>query len=420
MFQRSYSLGDKATRLRQTSARQVHKFWLLIAIGITVAVISFSIGFFVSRASVFVEFLPTTVIGTGQQTDFPKIFEDNLTKQLWQIIKQGYLRADSADPQKMYYGALMGFVAGLGDPYTMFFDPDMTKEFEIEIKGTFTGIGAEVGLRDGQVTVIAPLPASPAEKVGLKPGDKIFSIDGKETLGMSLDEAIKLIRGKKGTIVKLLIIRDTKTPFEISIVRDDIKIKSTNWKMLDNNILYLAIHNFNGDTRNLLDEMLKKIDAATLKGIVLDLRNNPGGLLDASIDVASLWIDNKVVVQEKAADQKIINYETKGKAKLQNVKTIVLVNGGTASGAEILAGALQDYKIAKLVGEKTFGKGSVQTFLKLENGTALKMTIAEWLTPNGQQIDKIGIEPDNKVVLTDEDFKNNKDPQLEAAIKLFK
>ncbi|MFH0814839.1 MAG: S41 family peptidase [Candidatus Falkowbacteria bacterium] len=420
MFHRNYSSGNGTTRFRQTLARQVTKFWFLIAVVITIAVISFSVGFFVSRASVFVKFLPTISIGSGQQADFPKIFEDSLTKQLWQIIKQGYLRADSADPQKMYYGALMGFVAGLGDPYTMFFDPELTKEFEIEIEGTFTGIGAEVGLRDGQVTVIAPLPASPAEKAGLKPNDKILSIDGKETLGMSLDEAIKLIRGKKGTVVKLLIIREAKSPFEVSIARDDIKIKSAKWKILDNNILYLAIHNFNGDTRDLLDQMLKSVDAATLKGMVLDLRNNPGGLLDSSVDVASLWIDNKVVVQEKAADQKIINYETKGKAKLKNVKTIVLVNGGTASGAEILAGALQDYKIAKLVGEKTFGKGSVQTFLKLENGTALKMTIAEWLTPNGRQIDKVGIEPDNNVALTDEDFKNNKDPQLEVALAMLK
>lgn len=410
MFHRNYASNKKT----------MTKFWLLIAIGVTIAVISFSFGFFVSRASVFTTFFSAASIGKIQQADFPEIFEDSLTKQLWQIIKQGYLRADSIDQQKMYYGALMGFVAGLNDPYTMFFDPELTKEFEIEIEGTFTGIGAEIGLRDGQVTVIAPLPASPAEKAGLKSGDKISSIDGKETIGMSLDEAIKLIRGKKGTTVKLLIVRGAKSSFEVNIVRDDIKIKSAHWKMLDGNILYLAIHNFNGDTRDLLNEMSQSIDVAAVNGMVLDLRNNPGGLLDSSVDVASLWIDNKVVVQEKAAEQKIINYETKGKAKLKNVKTIVLVNGGTASGAEILAGALQDYKIAKLIGEKTFGKGSVQTFLKLENGTALKMTIAEWLTPNGRQIDKIGIEPDKKVALTDEDFKNNKDPQLDAALAMLR
>ena len=409
MFQRQYATAKKA----------VNKFSIFAIVGLAIAVICFSFGFFVSRMDVFNQILQPISFNVDN-VESPAVFEDGMTKELWQIIKQGYSRADAVDPQKMYYGALMGFVAGLEDPYTMFFDPELAKEFEIEIDGSFTGIGAEVGLRDGRVTVVTPMVGSPAEKAGLKPGDQVLAIDGKDATAMSLDEAIKLIRGEKGTKVKLMINRDKQSPFEVSIVREEIKVPSAEWKMLNNGILHLFINSFNGDTKDLLDEMVKSVDWKKIKGIVLDLRNNPGGRLDSSVDVASLWIDRKVVVKERFSDKKVTNYETKGKASLKNVKTVVLVNGGTASGAEILAGALQDYGIAKIIGEKTFGKGSVQTFLKLENGSALKMTVAEWLTPKDRQIDKIGIEPDVKVVLTDEDAKAEKDPQLEKAIELLK
>ena len=410
MFQRQYGAAKKAAG----------KIKILLAIAVVIAVVSFSFGLFFGRAANFINFFQPFSLSIKNDAGYPEIFEDQMTKEIWQIIKSGYLRADSADPQKMYYGALMGYVAGLGDPYTMFFDPELTKEFEIEIEGEFSGIGAEVGLRDGNITIVSPMPGSPAEKAGLKAGDKVLAIDGRDATAMVLDEAIKLIRGEKGTTVNLLVSRDDKTPFEVSIVRDQIKIKSAEWKMLDDGLLYVAINNFNGDTKDLLDEMLKSVALKNLKGIVLDLRNNPGGRLDSSVDVASLWIEKRVVVKEKFADQKVINYETKGNAPLKNVKTVILVNGGTASGAEILAGAMQDYGIAKIVGEATFGKGSVQSFMKLEDGSALKMTVAEWLTPKDRQIDKVGIEPDIKVVLTDEDFNAERDPQLTRAKELLK
>jgi carboxyl-terminal processing protease len=409
MFQRQYATAKKA----------VNKFGIFAIVGLAIAVICFSLGFFVSRMNVFSQIL-RPISFNAENIDFPAVFEDGMTKELWQIIKQGYLRADAVDPQKMYYGALMGFVAGLEDPYTMFFDPELAKEFEIEIDGSFTGIGAEVGLRDGRITIVTPMVGSPAEKAGLKPGDQVLAIDEKDATVMPLDEAIKLIRGEKGTKVKLMINRDKQPPFEVLIVREEIKVPSAEWKTLNNGFLHLSVNSFNGDTKDLLDKMVRSVDWKKIKGIVLDLRNNPGGRLDSSVDVASLWIDRKVVVKERFADKKVTNYETKGKASLKNVKTVVLVNGGTASGAEILAGALQDYGIVKIVGEKTFGKGSVQTFLKLENGSALKMTVAEWLTPKDRQIDKVGIEPDVKVVLTDEDAKAEKDPQLEKAMELLK
>jgi len=407
MFPRHYSLTSKK--------RKARFFFIAVVVGILM-IISFCLGIFVSQQQFFASILnPANFSSISIEQNWPNIFQDSLVRQVWQIIQQTYLRRDKIDIKKMYYGALSGFVAGLEDPYSIFLDPDLTEEFEISIQGTFEGIGAEIGIKDGRLTIIAPLAGSPAEAAGLKSGDKVYAIDGIDTTGMVLTRAVKLIRGPKGTTVKLLILRDKQEPMEIAIVRDKIVIQSVESKMLKNNILYLSIRSFNGDTEELFDKILKSTNLSALKGIILDLRNNPGGRLDVAVNITGKWLDHQVAVREKFSDQKIVDYQTKQKAILANIPTVVLVNQGTASGAEILAGALQDYQLATIIGEETFGKGSVQSFIKLPGGASLKLTVAEWLTPKNRVINEQGIVPDIIVKMTEQDYQQNKDPQLEKA-----
>lgn len=336
--------------------------------------------------------------------------------QTWDIIKQNYVHQPVSETE-LLYGAMAGSVASLGDPHSIFFDPETTSQFTEELKGKFDGIGSEIGIKNDSLTIIAPLPGTPAEKAGLRAGDKILSIDAEDTAGMSLDYAVNKIRGPRGTDVVLLVNRTGwEAPKEIKLTRDTIKIESVRWKMLDNNIAYIELRFFNEDTSAAFNKAVTEIITKNPKGIILDLRSNPGGFLDTAIDVASAWVEKGVVVYEKSADGTLKPHEVNGKARLKDFPTIVLTNEGSASGSEIVAGALKDYKLATLIGEKTFGKGSVQTLFPLPDGSSIKLTIALWLTPNENAIDGQGIEPDIEVKLTDEDFNQDKDPQLDRAI----
>lgn len=341
--------------------------------------------------------------------------------QVWDIIKKSYLN-QPVDETKMFYGALAGITASLGDPYSVFLDPELTKGFNESIDGAFEGIGAEIGVKDNRIVIIAPLPDMPAAKAGLKAGDSILAIDGLDTANMGVDYAVKLMRGAKGTQVTLIVQHNDEDAQEITIARDVIKIDSVKWEIKEANnkkIGYISIVSFNEDTAAKFNEIANKVLLEQPAGIIIDLRNNPGGLLKSSIEIASNFVQNGPVVYEQFQDGSRKEYPSLGGARLAGMETVVLVNGGSASAAEILAGALQDYQIAKVIGEKTFGKGSVQDYQTFSDGSSLKLTVAKWLTPKGNCIDEDGIVPDEEVALTEDDYNNDRDPQLDRALAVL-
>lgn len=344
----------------------------------------------------------------------------NLLWEVWNRAKKDAFVKDTPDT-KLFYGALKGVVSALDDPYSVFFDPEMTKQFKESLSGTFDGIGAEIGMKESQMIIVTPLENSPAQKAGIRAGDKILAIDKRPTHGMAIDYAVSIIRGKKGTSVTLTIYRDgTKKEQEISITRDKIEIASVTWKIPDEKgIAMIKISHFNQDTEKKFKEATQQILEKKPRGLILDLRNNPGGYLDAAVDMAGYWVDGKVVVSQQFSDNHKEDLRSFGKARLKDIPTVVLINEGSASASEIVAGALQDYKKAHLVGKKSFGKGSVQDLASLRDGSAIKLTIAKWLTPLGRSIDKEGITPDTLVEMKSEDYEAKKDPQMDSAREIL-
>ncbi|MCX6785525.1 MAG: S41 family peptidase [Candidatus Komeilibacteria bacterium] len=341
--------------------------------------------------------------------------------QVWDIIKGKFIDRDKITDAQLFYGALKGSVAALKDPYSVFFNPEGSKEFNDELAGKFEGIGAEIGIRNEHLTIIAPLPDSPAAKAGLLPLDQILTINGADTANIALDEAVKQIRGPKGTTVTLTIGREgVKEPKTFTITRDTIKIESVVYEN-KNGIAVIKLTNFNADTDGAFAATVNQIVKTSPNGIILDLRNDPGGFLDTAVVIGGYWINKgQTVVKEEFNDPALNQeYRSAGSAQLKNYKTVVLVNGGSASASEIVAGALQDYKLAQLVGSKTFGKGSVQELEKLSDGSSVKITVARWLTPLGRTIEKNGITPDVLVDLKEEDINNKKDPQMAKALELL-
>jgi carboxyl-terminal processing protease len=364
---------------------------------------------------------------SGQYTQPPKgeLTQDidfNLFWNTWDALKENYVDKAKLNDKEMFYGALHGLVSSVGDPYTVFMDPKIAQEFSQDLAGTFEGIGAELGIKKDVLTIIAPLPDMPAEKAGLKAGDKILAIDGKSTQGMSVDEAVAKIRGPKNTKVALTILRDgMDKPKDYSINRDKIIVKSVRADyQADNKIMVIKITNFNDDTKQLFDDAVTQVLEKNPAGVIIDLRNNPGGYLDTAVDMASKWIEDGPVVIEKFTDDKKNEYLARGRALLKYYHTVVLVNQGSASASEIVSGALQDDNKAILVGMKTFGKGSVQTLESLKDGSSIKITVAKWLTPKGRSINEEGIMPDVVVDLTADNFNANKDPQMDKAVSLLK
>lgn len=337
---------------------------------------------------------------------------------VWKLVRQQYVDQPVSE-KDMYYGALQGMLWSLGDPYSTFFTPQEAEEFDRDLEGTFFGIGAEIGSKDEKIVVIAPLAGTPAERAGVMAGDQIAAIDGVDTAGMTTNDAVERIRGEKGTTVTLTLVREgVAEPFDVAIVRDEIKVDSVTLTMRDDGIAVIEVTVFNEDTMSLFDEYTQQVLESDAKGLVIDLRNNPGGLLDAAIDLAGYWIDDQTVVIEEMNGSRD-EFPADGSARLKDLETVVLVNGGSASASEILAGALQDYKEATVIGEQTFGKGSVQEYHVLPDGSAVKLTIAKWLTPLGRSIDQTGITPDQVVEYTVEDYHADKDPQFDAAIDLL-
>jgi carboxyl-terminal processing protease len=315
--------------------------------------------------------------------------------EVWDKVKANYVD-QPVDDVDLFYGAISGIVSGLDDPHSVYFPPVEAEEFSKDLSGEFEGIGAEIGIRDNQLTIIAPLEGSPAEQSGLKPGDKVLSIDGEDTVGIKLENAVAKIRGKRGTKVTLTVTHNGyETAEDIVITRDKINVPTIDWEIVeDTNIVYLRISYFNQDTWFDFDKAVREFLRESPEGIILDLRSNPGGFLNTSIDVSSEWVKQGVIVRERTGDGAEEEHKSKGAHRLASIPTVVLVDGGTASGSEIVAGALQDYGVATLVGDQTFGKGSVQDFEVLKDGSAIKLTIAKWFTPNDRVIDGEGITPD--------------------------
>lgn len=338
--------------------------------------------------------------------------------EVYSILQQRY--DGKLDQQAILDGLKAGMARATGDPYTEYFTPEQAKEFDEGLSGSFTGIGAELGKDKDNIVIVSPISGFPAEKAGLKPKDIIVEINGETLNDVSLSEAVKRIRGPKDTAVKLKVVRDGKA-LDFEITRDNITIPSVTHEILPGNIGYLRISRFAEDTAGLAKQAADEFKTANVQGVILDVRGDPGGFLDAAVDVSSLWLEpGKTVLEEKRDGTTIKTYRASGKNPLKGIPTIVLVDEGSASASEIVAGALKDNGVAKLMGVKTFGKGSVQQIERLPGGAVLKVTIARWYTPSGRNIDKEGIEPDQTIKLSDEDVKAQKDTQKEAAIQALK
>ena len=342
--------------------------------------------------------------------------------QAWNLLEEKYVDKEELNSQEMLWGAISGLAGSLKDPYTVFFPPEEKKIFESEVKGNFEGVGMEIGMRNNVLTVIAPLKNTPAYRAGLKAGDKILKINDTLTSNLTVEEAIRLIRGPKGTEVKLLISReDEKEPMEIAVIREVINIPTLETEIKPGNIFVIKLYNFSENSPLVFRNALREMIESKSDKLVIDLRNNPGGYLEAAVDMATWFLPmGKVVAREKFASGEEEFYRSRGYDVFgDNFRMAILINQGSASASEILAGALKEYGRAVLVGEKTFGKGSVQELVPVTDSTSLKITIASWLTPNGQSISKEGLEPDFEVKFSKEDSEAGRDPQMEKAVELL-
>ncbi len=356
-------------------------------------------------------------IFSGSDDLDPKLFNE-----AWEVLHSNYFKRSQIAEKDLFYGAIAGMIAAVNDPYTIFLDPKVTEDFTQELNGSFFGIGAEIGRKNGNLVIIAPLPETPAAKAGLRAGDRILAIDGKDVSNLSVDGAVSLIRGEKGKEVVLTILsKDDTTPKEVKVVRDKIAIPSVTYKFEDG-LAFVTLSSFNSDTDSRFAKVAQDIVHDNPKGVILDLRNNPGGYLDVAVDIAGHWLqNNEVVVREVFSNQQDSkDYNAPKATDLSKYKLIILVNSGSASASEILAGALQDHDKGEVLGETTFGKGSVQQLFNLSDGSAVKITVANWLTPKGRVIDEKGIEPDQAVEYTTEDYNNERDPQMDKAKELLK
>lgn len=410
------------TNLEQAPKPKLKSRFVLIIGFILVAFFAYQLGFKAGRQGYVFDPKSFKVIN---QADQPQIVDYSLLWDALNILDTKFIDKP-LNPQKALYGSIRGAVASTGDPYTDFFEPKALETFKTDLKGSFDGIGAEVSKKDGLIVIVAPLDESPAKKAGLKAQDIILKVNGEDVSGWSVEEAVNKIRGPKGSEVTLTIFRQGgEKPFEVTIKRDVIRIKSVKWEFKTQQIngqsKIIAVINltkFGDDTETLFKQAVNELLRKGVDGIVLDLRNDPGGYLQTAVEISSNWLKSGtlVVTEAKSTGENIL-YKSEGSGRLYGVPTVVLINGGSASASEILAGALQDHKMAKLVGEKSFGKGSVQELVELKDGSALKVTVAKWVTPGGKNLNKEGLTPDIEIKISDEDLKNNKDTQLEKALE---
>lgn len=359
--------------------------------------------------------------GNSRDIDFSLFWE------AWNAVEQKYVDKKKVDPQTLYYGAIKGMVASVGDSYTFFLTPDENKESKRDLEGKFFGIGAELGLKNNQIIIVTPLKSSPAERAGIKPGDYIMKVDGASTKNWTLFEAVNKIRGDKGTKVALTVARETaEEELTISVERGEINVPFVE-VTYENNIAIVELSRFGDPTNDLWDtiaaEVLRKRQAGQLKGMIIDVRGNPGGYLQSAIHIASDFVpENTLIVKQEYADREPDLYNSTKEGKLKGIPVVMLMNAGSASAAEIVGGALRDVIGAKIVGENSFGKGTVQTAEDLTGGAGIHITISKWILPKGSWINETGIKPDYPVENTTEDgntLTRETDLQLNKAIEVL-
>ncbi len=353
----------------------------------------------------------------------PGTIDFSLFWDAYNKLQQNFISPDKINNQKVIYGAIKGMTETLGDPYTDFFDPEQARRFQQNLSGSFEGIGVEIGFKKGQLTVVSPLDGTPGQKAGLKPGDIILKIDNKDASSMNTEEAVSLIRGPKGTNVTLTIYRDAwNKSKDIKITRDTINIESMKWSLIEPDIAYIRINQFDESVSSNFKKIAMEILARSAKKIIIDLRDDPGGYLEVAQDVAGWFLEEgqTVAIEDYGKNKEQQIYKTEGSGIFSNYPVVVLINEGSASASEILAGALRDNRGIKLIGDKSFGKGSVQRLVDLRGGSSLKITIAKWLTPKGNSISEVGLDPDVKISITEQDAELQKDPQMSKALEIIK
>ncbi len=359
--------------------------------------------------------------GNSSNKQLPSSLDYSSVNQVYQSLKENYDGKLTED--QLINGLKHGLATSTKDPYTTYFTPKEAKEFTDDLNDTFSGIGAQLGLdKDGNLEVIAPIDGLPADKAGLKAKDIIVTINGTDTSGMAIDEAVNKIRGPSGSEVKLQVVRNKTQPLDFKITRQNIDLPSVKTKTLANGTIgYIQITSFADDTAELVQKAATDFKAQGVKGIILDLRDNPGGLLDSSVKVSSLWLKDGTKILDQKEGKTVTDTEvSSGANTLQGIPTVILINGGSASASEITAGALHDNKAAYIIGEKSYGKGVVQQLINFRDGSQLKVTVASWYRPNGQNINHKGITPDKVVKLTDEQAQAGTDTQLDAALAYLK
>ena len=355
---------------------------------------------------------------SGTPTDLRELFKPFW--ETWDVVHNEFVK-QPVDDTLLMRGAIQGMLDSLGDKHTSYIDPDMLRQANIQLTGEYDGIGAWVDVTTEYLTIISPMPNSPAEKAGLKPEDQVIAINGEDMTGIDGNVVLKKILGPAGSKVTLSILRkDITEPFDVLITREKIVVPSVVGKMVENNIAYIQISTFGENTKQELETSIEELLTNNPKGLILDLRYNGGGLVDSAVDVASQFIKEEVVMYEQFGDGTLNTKYANKNGLARDIPLVVLVNEGTASASEIVAGAIQDYGRAKIVGVKSYGKGSEQTWRTLEDDQgAIRVTVAAWLTPLKRQINEVGLTPDFIVELTEEDIKNGKDPQLQKAIDLL-
>jgi carboxyl-terminal processing protease len=384
---------------------------LYLGMALAFAVLVFASGWAFGSGKVTLGGIKSGTVSKVSNLDFTSV------KEIDALLRENY--DGTIDDEKVLDGIKSGVAKASGDPYTEYFNDADSKSFQEELSGSFEGIGAELGKEEANIVIISPIAGSPAEKAGLKPRDILVQVDGESASDITISEAVKRIRGKAGTDVKLTLARDGQK-VEVTITRAQITIPSVKWEIKDG-VGILTVSRFGDDTPALAQQAADEFKNAGVKGIVLDLRNDPGGLLESAVQLSSLWLDNgKTILLEKTGGKVVKTYRASGTPVLKGIKTVVLINDGSASASEITAGALRDNNVATLLGTKSYGKGSVQKILELSGGGTLKVTIARWYTPNDKNIDKEGIKPDQEVKMSADDAKNKIDPQMNAALEAVK
>ena len=361
---------------------------------------------------------PTVGPGTPTPTEMPQDMWAPFW-QAWDLLHEYYVRP--LDDAKLVEGAIRGMYEATGDKHTSYMDPDEYRQANISLEGEYEGIGAWVDTSGDYLTIVTPMKGSPAEKAGLKPGDKVIAVDGEDVSGVNPELVVRKVLGPAGSKVTLTIKRDDQDPFDVTITRAKITIPSVEGKMLDDGIAYVQLHTFGDKTTEELRAILKDLLAQHPKGLILDLRNNGGGYLSTAVDVGSEFLPkDRVILYEEYKDGSRKAYKSEGGGLATDIPMVILVNEGTASASEIVSGAMQDYGRALLVGVTTYGKGSVQNWIPLDNNQgAVRITVALWLTPEGRQISGKGLTPDVVVEMSKEDYDAGKDPQLDKAVELI-